>query len=322
VRKIWLTTLLLVLGAVCAFGAGKEEERLAHAAKAFDEIMSAPDKGIPGNVLNKADCIVIIPGMKKGGFIVGGRYGKGMVSCRDKAKGAWGAPAMLEMGGGSFGLQIGASAVDVVMLVMNRKGMDSLLKDKFTLGGDASVAAGPVGRAGTAETDALMSAKILSYSRSKGVFAGLELKGTTLNQDGNANKALYGKEVEAGDILGGKVRSPAAAKPVLEVLAKYSPVGKPASASSASEASAVPEPTTTDAGAANSAVNVPTPSPATDAGTATPAAEAPTPPQATSVPVTQPTPASETSNSAWLWVVGLLIAAVVGYLVIRSFRSA
>jgi lipid-binding SYLF domain-containing protein len=224
-RTIWRATVLVVLAVAPALGASKEEERLAHAAKAFDEIMSAPDN-IPKNLLDKADCIVIIPGMKKGGFIVGGRYGKGMVSCRNKAKTAWGAPAMLEMGGGSFGLQIGASAVDVVMLVMERGGMDSLLKDKFTLGGDASVAAGPVGRAGTAETDALMSAKILSYSRSKGVFAGLELKGTTLNQDGDANKALYGKAIDAPDILAGKVTTPPAAKPVIDILTKYSPKGK------------------------------------------------------------------------------------------------
>jgi len=225
-RTTWITTLLVILSVGFASGASKEEERLANAAKAFDEIMSAPDQGIPGGLLDKSDCIVIIPGMKKGGFIVGGRYGKGMVSCRNKAKTGWGAPAMLEMGGGSVGLQIGASAIDVVMLVMERGGMDSLLKDKFTLGGDASVAAGPVGRAAAAETDAAMKAKILSYSRSHGVFAGLELKGTTLNQDGNANKALYGKEIDAPDILAGKVKSPAAAKPVIDTLNKYTPKGK------------------------------------------------------------------------------------------------
>lgn len=226
-RKIGFSlTLLVALSVASASGASKDEERLANAAKAFDEIMSAPDKGIPGDLLNKADCVVIIPGMKKGGFIVGGRYGKGLVSCRNKAKTNWGAPAMLEMGGGSVGLQIGASAIDVVMLVMERGGMDSLLKDKFTLGGDASVAGGPVGRATTAETDAAMKAKILSYSRSRGVFAGLELKGATLNQDGNANKALYGREIDAPEILGGKVATPAAAKPVVDILMKYSPKGK------------------------------------------------------------------------------------------------
>jgi len=225
-KKLSWVTLIAVLGTATAFGASKEEERLTQAAAAFGEIMSAPDKGIPGDLLNKADCVVIIPGMKKGGFIVGGRYGKGLVSCRNKAKTGWGAPAMLEMGGGSVGLQIGASAIDVVMLVMERGGMDSLLKDKFTLGGDASVAGGPVGRATTAETDAAMKAKILSYSRSRGVFAGLELKGATLNQDGNANKALYGREIDAVDILGGKVTTPAAAKPVVDILTKYSPKGK------------------------------------------------------------------------------------------------
>jgi len=226
-RKIGLfLTLLVALSVGPAFGKSKEGERLAEAAKAFGEIMAAPDKGIPGDLLSKADCVVIIPGMKKGGFIVGGRYGKGLVSCRNKAKTDWGAPAMLEMGGGSVGLQIGASAIDVVMLVMERGGMDSLLKDKFTLGGDASVAGGPVGRATTAETDAAMKAKILSYSRSRGVFAGLELKGATLNQDGNANKALYGREIDAPDILAGKVATPAAAKPVVDVLMKYSPKGK------------------------------------------------------------------------------------------------
>jgi lipid-binding SYLF domain-containing protein len=224
-RLSWVT-IIGMLGVATAFGASKEEERLTHAATAFGEIMSAPDKGIPGGLLDKADCIVIIPGMKKGGFIVGGRYGKGLVSCRNKAKTEWGAPAMLEMGGGSVGLQIGASAIDVVMLVMERGGMDSLLKDKFTLGGDASVAAGPVGRASSAETDAAMTAKILSYSRSKGVFAGLELKGTTLNQDNNANKALYGKEIDAKEILSGQIKHPAAAKPLTDVLTKYSPKGK------------------------------------------------------------------------------------------------
>jgi len=218
--------LVLTLSLAAASAASKEEERLANAAKAFGEIMAAPDKGIPGNLLEKADCIVIIPGMKKAGFIVGGRYGKGTVSCRNQAKTSWGAPAMLEMGGGSFGLQIGASAIDVVMLVMERGGMDSLLKDKFTLGADASVAAGPVGRASTAETDAAMKMKVLSYSRSRGLFAGLELTGATLNQDDDANKALYGQKISAAEILGGKVKTPGAARPVVDVLMKYSPKGK------------------------------------------------------------------------------------------------
>ena len=168
----------------------------------------------------------VAPGMKKGGFIVGGSYGKGAVSCRGAGKKGWGAPAMLEMGGGSVGLQLGASSTDVIMLIMNREGMDSLLKDKFTLGGDASIAAGPVGRAATAETDALMKAKILSYSRSNGVFAGVALKGSTLKQDDGANKDLYGKAMDATAILNGKTPAPAGATAMIQPLMKYSPAGK------------------------------------------------------------------------------------------------
>jgi lipid-binding SYLF domain-containing protein len=203
----------------------KVGKRLAEAGTAFSEIMAVPDKGIPGSVLEKAECIVIIPGMVKGGFIVGGQMGKGAVSCRGANKSGWTAPAMVEMGGGSVGFQIGASATDVVMLVMDKKGMESLLKDKFTIGGDASVAAGPVGRASTAETDAAMKAKILSYSRSRGAFAGVALKGTTLKQDNDANKALYAKEMDATAIMA-SAPTPAAAAPMVQALNKYSPKGK------------------------------------------------------------------------------------------------
>jgi len=204
----------------------KIDQRLSEAGKAFSEIMSAQDKGIPGSVLDKAECVVIIPGMVKGGFIVGGQGGKGAVSCRGANKSGWGAPAMVEMGGGSVGLQVGASSTDVVMLVMDKAGMDSLLKDKFTIGGDASVAAGPVGRATTAETDAALKAKILSYSRSKGAFGGVALKGTTLKQDNDANKTLYGKNIEAKEILAGTTPAPRDAAPMLQALNRYSPAGK------------------------------------------------------------------------------------------------
>jgi lipid-binding SYLF domain-containing protein len=204
----------------------KFDQRLAESAKAFSEIMSAEDKAIPGSLLDKSECIVIIPGMVKAGFVVGGQGGRGAVSCRGAEKAGWGAPAMLEMGGGSVGLQIGASATDVVMLVMDRTGMDSLLKSKFTLGGDASVAAGPIGRASTAETDAAMKAKILSYSRSRGVFAGVSLKGSTLKQDDDANKALYGKPIDATAILSGSTAAPKGAAPMIQALTKYSPAGK------------------------------------------------------------------------------------------------
>jgi lipid-binding SYLF domain-containing protein len=204
----------------------KVDQRLAEAGKAFSEIMAAKDNSIPDSVLSKAQCVVIIPGMVKGGFIVAGQGGKGAVSCRGANKTGWGAPAMLEMGGGSVGFQAGASSTDVVMLVMDKAGMDSLLKDKFTLGGDASVAAGPVGRSATAETDAAFNAKILSYSRSKGVFGGVALKGSTLKQDNDANKTLYGTQIDAKNILAGTKPAPAAAAPMLQALNQYSPAGK------------------------------------------------------------------------------------------------
>ena len=226
-KKLWLVVLMASLSIGTLFAEEKETERLSNSAKVFGEIMSAPDKAIPGDLLDKAECVAIIPSMKKAGFIAGARYGKGMISCRNNAKTAWGAPAMVILEGGSFGLQIGGAAVDVVLLIMNRSGIDSLLSSKVTLGGDASVAGGPVGRATTAETDAAMKAKVLSYSRSQGVFAGLELKGSTLRQDKDADKALYGKEIQAREILTpGKVAVPAAAKPVIKVLTKYSPKGK------------------------------------------------------------------------------------------------
>jgi lipid-binding SYLF domain-containing protein len=224
-KKGFLIALLLSLPSGPLLADKETDERLANAARAFEEIMSAPDKGIPGGVLNKAECVVVVPGMKKGGFIIGGSFGRGAISCRDKGKTGWGAPAMVELGGGSVGFQIGAEATDVVMLVMNRTGIDSLLKSKFTLGGDASVAGGPVGRESSAETDAAMKAKILSYSRSRGVFAGISLKGTTLHQDEDANKAVYGKPLDSVAILGGGVPMPAAAKPLTQVLTKYSAKG-------------------------------------------------------------------------------------------------
>ena len=224
-KNAFLTALLLSLASGPLLADKETDERLANAAKAFEEIMSAPDKGIPGGVLNKAECVVVVPGMKKAGFIVGGSFGRGAISCRDKGKTGWGAPAMVELGGGSVGLQIGAEATDVVMLVLNRTGIDSLLKSKFTLGGEASVAGGPVGRESTAETDAAMKAKILSYSRSRGAFAGVSVKGMTLHQDEDANKAVYGKPLDSVAILGGGVAMPAGAKPLTQALTKYSPKG-------------------------------------------------------------------------------------------------
>jgi SH3 domain-containing YSC84-like protein 1 len=170
------------------------------AATAFKEIMSVPDKVIPQKVLDGAECIAVFPQVIKGGFIVGGRGGRGVASCRTPG-GSWSAPAYFSMKGGSFGLQIGAQATDFVLLFMNDKAMESLLKSKFTLGGDASVAAGPVGREAGAETDAAMNAQVLSYSRSKGVFAGLELKGTTITPEKKVISESYGEGMTAEQVL-------------------------------------------------------------------------------------------------------------------------
>lgn len=202
-----------------------EQVRMDRATRVFREIMDAPDQDIPSDLLGRSECVVVIPSMKKAGFIFGGRYGKGVVSCRKaQGMGPWGPPSMITLGGGSFGLQIGAAAVDVVMLVMNPSGIDRLLQDKFTLGGDVSAAAGPVGRSASAETDAQMNAKILTYSRSQGVFAGLELKGAVLKQDREGNENLYKRAIEAREILlGGNVEPPAVAQPFLDALTKASP---------------------------------------------------------------------------------------------------
>lgn len=204
---------------------GKEVERLERAAEVFKQIMDAPDQTIPKDLLDRSHCIVIIPSMLKGGFVFGGRYGRGAVSCRKtEGSGPWGPPSMVTLAGGSFGLQIGGAAVDVIMLVVNPSGIQKLLQDKFTLGGDASAAAGPVGRAATAETDAQMNAKILTYSRSRGIFAGLELEGAVLAQDREGNQNLYGRPVEARELLvTGNLPVPPAASSFISELTKFSP---------------------------------------------------------------------------------------------------
>ncbi len=222
-KCIVFLSILVTAMATTVMAQEKEKDRLASAARVFEQIMEAPDKSIPQDLLEHCSCVAIVPSMLKGGFVIGGRYGRGAVVCRKGERGPWGAPSMITLTGGSFGLQIGGAAVDVVMLVMGKDGVRTLLKNKFTLGGDASAAAGPVGRAGTAETDAYMNAKILSYSRSKGIFAGLELKGAVLQQDEGGNKAIYGREISARQILiEHAIPAPAVAKPLIAVLSKYS----------------------------------------------------------------------------------------------------
>ena len=221
-RLIPLSLVLsLVFAAAACWGAGKEAERLSNAAIAINEIMAAPDKGIPGDVLHKVHCIAVIPGMKKGAFIVGGQGGKGAVSCR-KADGEWGSPSMLSLAGGSFGLQIGVQSTDVIMLFMNKRGAEFLTGNKFEIGGDASAAAGPVGRDATANTDAAMNAEIYTYSRSRGAFAGISLKGARVTVDDNGNRALYGRPISAKALLQeSSLAAPAAASPFLTALNKY-----------------------------------------------------------------------------------------------------
>jgi lipid-binding SYLF domain-containing protein len=203
-------------------------ERIGEAKTVFEEIMSTPEKGIPQDLLAKAHCIVIVPSVKKAGFIVGGQYGVGVALCRQPGGAGWTGPSTVKVEGGSFGLQIGGGETDIIMMVMNENGANKLMKSQFTLGGEGAVMAGPVGRAATAETDALLRAEILSYSRSRGLFAGVALKGSTLRAEESSNKEIYGKEVKHEDILHGRVPAPAAAKPLIDALNKYSTVEKKA----------------------------------------------------------------------------------------------
>jgi SH3 domain-containing YSC84-like protein 1 len=219
-----MMTVMLASSALLA--ADKEDRdvsrRLNEAAAVFSEIMTAPDKGIPHDLLEKAHCVVIVPGLKEGAFIVGGKYGKGFVSCREQGGAGWSAPGAVRIEGGTFGLQIGGSQTDVVLLVVNDRGAEELLSTQFTLGGEGTVAAGPVGRSVTAQTDAKLSAEILSWSRSKGVFAGVSLQGATLRQDLDDNEALYSKRLENREIVKGNVMPPPAAHQLLSLLTKYS----------------------------------------------------------------------------------------------------
>lgn len=200
------------------------EKRLDEAATVLSEIMATPDKGIPQDLLEKAHCIVIVPGMKQGAFIVGAKFGKGYISCR-RAGSGWSAPGTVRIQGGSVGFQIGGTETDLILLVMNQSGADKLLSSKFTLGGQGMVAAGPVGRSATAQTDAKMRAEILSWSRSRGVFAGISLEGATLRQDLSDNAELYGgKRLENRQIVTAGVVPPPAAARLLERLNHYSSV--------------------------------------------------------------------------------------------------
>ncbi len=215
--------LVAFLGAATLLSAANDsDKRLISAAAALKEVMDTPDKSIPQELLNKAECMVLVPDLKKGAFIIGGKYGKGFVSCRKKDGVGWSAPGAVRIEGGSVGFQIGGSEMDVFMLVMNDRGVDRLLGDKFTLGADATVAAGPVGRNAQAETDARMTAEILTWSRSRGLFAGVSLSGATLREDEDWNIEMYGKPLKNREIVGGSVAPPKAAGTLLGELDRYS----------------------------------------------------------------------------------------------------
>jgi lipid-binding SYLF domain-containing protein len=213
---------LILSAAAIAAAAETAAERLNVSAEVFQQVMNTPDKGIPQDLLAKAQCVIVVPGLKKGAFVVGGQYGRGFAECRHADGMGWGAPGAVRVEGGSVGFQIGGSSTDVVMLVMNQRGMDRLLGDKFTLGADASVAAGPVGRTANADTDVRMTAEILAWSRSKGLFAGISLSGATLRPDEEVNAELYGRKIGNRDVLNGGVEPPPAAHSLRAELDKYS----------------------------------------------------------------------------------------------------
>lgn len=204
----------------------KETDRLEESYNVLKEIMGTPDKGIPRGLLNKSECVLVFPSVKKAGFMVGGQYGRGVITCRSgkDLRGPWSAPAMFAIEGGSVGLQIGGESTDLVLLIMNEKGANSVMSSKVKVGADASAAAGPVGRTASAETDAVMKAEILSWSKARGVFGGISLTGSTLRSDDGANKNLYGKELSAKEIVReGQVKTPPAATQLIDLLQKASP---------------------------------------------------------------------------------------------------
>ncbi len=220
VKLKWIAAVTLAAGLLSA---AEVPERLQAAADSLKEVMGIPDKSIPQDLLERAQCIVIVPGLKKGAFFVGAKYGKGFVSCRRSGGVGWSAPGSIRVEGGSIGFQWGGTETDAFMLVMNQKGMDRLLSTKFTLGADVSVAAGPVGRSTQAETDAALTAEILTWSRQRGLFLGVSLSGATLREDSDWNRDLYGKKITNREIImKGSVEAPKAAEGLMTELNRYS----------------------------------------------------------------------------------------------------
>ena len=224
IHKVTFTVCFMLLAAV-AYAQNKEQNRLENCGVVMQEIMNIPDN-IPQEVMDKAECVIVFPSVLKAAFVVGASYGRGAMICRtgEHFRGPWGAPAMYALEGGSVGFQIGGEATDLVLLVMNGRGADSILNSRVKLGGDASVAAGPVGRDASANTDAYMRAEILSYSRTRGLFAGISLEGSTLRPDDDATADVYGQKFTAREIVvGGKVGIPESGRHLVGVLEKNSP---------------------------------------------------------------------------------------------------
>jgi lipid-binding SYLF domain-containing protein len=224
-NRLPLFGFVLVLFTLPAYAQKKEAQRVGNAGTVITEILNVPDN-IPQDLIDKAECVIVLPGVLKFAIGLGGSYGRGAMTCRggQNFSGAWGAPSMIALEGGSFGLQLGGQATDFVLLVMNPRGADGILTSKVKLGADAAAAAGPKGRDAAAATDVTMRAEILTYSRSRGLFAGVSLEGSTLRPDNEANKKLYGKEIPAKDIvLHGQVRPPASARVLIATLNKKSP---------------------------------------------------------------------------------------------------
>lgn len=224
-KKLTLLAVVLCLGSL-SWAGGKQDslDRLSNAAKVLNEIMAAPDKGIPQEVIDNAKCIAVVPKLIKGAFIFGGKHGRGVATCR--TANGWSAPAFISVGGGSWGLQIGAQGIDLVMTVMNEQGMQRMLSNKFQIGGDAAAVAGPVGRHASAGVDWKIDSEILTYSRSKGLFAGISLTGAVVQQDMDSTRDIYGKKIRQRAILSGSVAAPASAASFLAAVRSSSGVAR------------------------------------------------------------------------------------------------
>jgi lipid-binding SYLF domain-containing protein len=289
--SIALTTLLAAGCAVAADQAEKVQDRVQGAANVLQEIMAAPDKGIPEEILSSADCVAIVPSMKNGGFVVGARYGRGIATCRNN--GAWSAPAPFLVEGGSWGLQIGGQAIDLVMLVMNQQGMQQLLSSKFKVGADASAAAGPVGRHAEGSTDWKMRSQILTYSRARGAFAGITLNGAVVKQDNDATQELYGRVIPFKQILTGSVPAPASTQPFLTNVAKYFHAARAESSASATRVNDSTSPSTQTTGGTTGTASTPQ----TSSTTSTPAGSSAVSSQQTTTTTTTTTTAPAGSTS-------------------------